>query len=149
MEVLVEEDEVGARFGRRGPALAEGLPLLAHPGEDGEVAGHATTGRPVERVELEGEAHLVEPLDRVQVGQDGTEPTLGVTLDEPLGMQPGERLADRGAGHLETGGEAFLAEPGPERELAPQQERLQRRMGEVPAGPGTRLDAELYTRRST
>ena len=64
--------------------------------------------------------------DAIHVGERGLEPTLWMALNMALGVEAGERLTDRGTGHLEHRREPLLAEAVAERELADEQPTLQR-----------------------
>ena len=99
------------------------------------MAVAAVADRAAHGGELERLAHLVELGDAVHVRERRLEAALGMALDVALGVEPGERLADRRAGHLEHAGEPLLAEAVPERELADEQTTLQ--------GPVRRLASRL------
>ncbi len=80
---------------------------------------------PAQRRELEAAPHLVELADGVQVGSGGREPAVGVADHETLGVEAGQGLPNRRAGHVELVGQRRLAQPDTEREVADQQPMLQ------------------------
>ncbi len=129
VEVLVDEHEL--RVGVFGGVVLERHPVTAQIEQRRAIVGHgvaavahgATNGGEFERL-----ADLVQLGDAVHVGERRLEAALGVALHVTFGVEAGERLADRRAGHVEHRGQSLLAEPVAERELAEQQLSLQRPM---------------------
>ena len=103
---------------------------------------------PVQGLELEADAHLVQVAHQHDVGHDRQVAAVGRPPDQALGVQPHQGFADRGAGDADQGGEAFLTEADVEGELAEEEAALQFGVGAVAAQPPC-LHASLYTRRST
>ena len=90
--------------------------------------------RALQGLQLEAGAHLVEVAHHGDVGDDRLVAAVGVQADEPLGLQPLQRLAHRGARHADDAGQLLLAEAGVERQLAHQQLGLEHPVGLVAAG---------------
>ena len=129
VELLVEQDELGVEASacrrRRSPLLAQDLEHRA------VVA--ARRACPPEGEQLERPPHLVELADRLELGLVDPVAALGVPLEEPLGVEPEQRLAHRRAGDPEPIGDPLLSKPHPDGDLPEEDEGLQLVVGE---GPG-------------
>ena len=114
VEALVEQDE--ARVGLRG-VLAEHPPVVAQRFDDRQLVPLAQLRRSGQCTQLERLADLVQLAHLDQVGRCRQVPAVGQPVDQPLGVQPYQRLAYRRTGDREQRGQAFLAESDPQGEL--------------------------------
>lgn len=126
VKILVEYHEPGVWRGQR---RRHSSPLVAQRFEDGDVMPERQAGRTSERLQLQTEANFVQIVDDGHVGGYGTQSSLRMGADQTLRLKAQERLADRGSGHAQQGGETLLTEAQVEGEISQEESGLQLAVG--------------------
>ncbi len=109
-------------------------------GHGGDLGLAGMLGREARGGALQHFAHHIELDHLLMVGACHRKPSSGFVGQQPLGLQPRDRLADRGAGHPEAGGEIDLGQPFARRQAAIADRRADAgigALGKVAGGGGT------------
>ena len=106
--------------------------------ELGDVGGGGVRDGEAGELRLEGGAQVEDALELGDGPGGDAGAAVGHDLDQALGGEPGQRLADRGAADAQPLGELDLAQPGPGRELA--------RPGSGRAAPASARSADVRDR---
>ena len=94
--------------------------------ELGDVGGGGVRDGEAGELRLEGGAQVEDALELGDGPGGDAGAAVGHDLDQALGGEPGQRLADRGAADAQPLGELDLTQPGPGRELRAQDQLAQR-----------------------